>query len=937
MAESVARIKKRPKRHFFDPRLRILQKFHSCLWAQQGLGTMKRIFKQGEITAQLDSCEMDIDRRHQELLELVSSCSESFDNASSMGRNSLNTSTVLVHSPSSLHHQKYSMGEILNSQISLPPLLPILPGRRSSARGGMGKTTLAMAALHHPAIIDKFSARHFISCESANTSVDLVIQIGLHLGLEPSPQLSKIIIVHFKQCGPCLLVLDNFETPWEPSESRGDIEEFLSLLADIPSLALLITMRGAERPSKVKWTRPFLAPLEPLSHSASRQIFVEVADVPGAGEEPALDELLGLSGSLPLAVSLMASIASYEGYSETLSRWQIEHIALLSDGQDKRSNLEKSITLSLSSPRLSSAPHAKNPMSLLSLLPDGITVEVIIAGKVPIPEVHKWQSLLVRTLLAYIDVKGRLKALSPIREYIRRVHPPAAPLSRPLRTYFQDLLELFRSHRELPSSNLAPGLVQYLGNIHELMLQGLLTEEKSTLTEIGYRIIALDRFSATMLKGRSSLFQRIPHLIEISGDVGLRWRYTARCLGEPDLNPLIDDVDASIEGGVRYFMAGNRPAHEAALFYRAAVMHYIFRRSLPKATELIELALSSAQQAGDLDLHLLSLEVEFNATYSVNDPYWILAVAHKAREIAPFPSNYWDYLFTEWEAWGNCFLENLSQALNRCTRLEELLISDGMEGSDSYLELLDLRAVIYFLQSDYIQGRQLHHQIVCRTSPTCSPRFHANSLILGRYPDTPALCLAALSDPKHGMDSLLDTFRWAILYLAFVRKQKDPMATSHALRRLADLHAMLGDEDTALSLFHAALQGGTLMGIYRLRAECMVGIGDIMHRRGDSTQAKEMWTSAQPLFVRSSRMKDAAAVQGRLEQLANSHILTPNQDGSVVQTTDSYLDVVPTFDSKISADGHPSLEKLATLSVPDRAPSSLKIKTTANPETWTDV
>ncbi|KAJ7926689.1 P-loop containing nucleoside triphosphate hydrolase protein, partial [Mycena leptocephala] len=243
--------------------------------------------------------------------------------------------------------------------------------------GGMGKTTLAMAALHHPAIIEKYNLRHFISCESASTCADMVGIIGSHLGLEPSNLLSKRILRHLEQCGPCLIVLDNFETPWEPIEFRGQVEDFLSLLADITSLALLVTMRGAERPGKVKWNRPFLPPLEPLSPSASRQIFVEVADEPGNEEKSALDDLLDLSGSLPLAVSLMANVASVEGYSSTLARWETENTALLSEGHDKRSNLENSITLSLRSPRISSSPDAKNLISLLSLLPDGITPEDI--------------------------------------------------------------------------------------------------------------------------------------------------------------------------------------------------------------------------------------------------------------------------------------------------------------------------------------------------------------------------------------------------------------------------------------------------------------------------------------------------------------------------------------------------------------------------------
>jgi GTPase SAR1 family protein len=105
--------------------------------------------------------------------------------------------------------------------------------------GGMGKTTLATAALHHPVIMQKYPIQHFMSCESTNTSFELVSMLGSHLGLENSRQLSQIIFQHFRQCGPCLLVLDNFETPWEPSHSRGKVEDFLSALTEVSNLALL--------------------------------------------------------------------------------------------------------------------------------------------------------------------------------------------------------------------------------------------------------------------------------------------------------------------------------------------------------------------------------------------------------------------------------------------------------------------------------------------------------------------------------------------------------------------------------------------------------------------------------------------------------------------------------------------------------------------------
>jgi hypothetical protein len=134
----------------------------------------------------------------------------------------------------------------------------------------------------------------------------------------------------------------------------------------------MITTRGAERPAKIKWSRPFLPQLKPPPTVAARDMFVDIADGPSTPqEETALQGLLEVTASVPLAISLMASVASAEGYTAALSRWEAERTVLMSEGFDKRSNLEKSILVSLNSPRLSVTPHARHLLCLLSLLPDG--------------------------------------------------------------------------------------------------------------------------------------------------------------------------------------------------------------------------------------------------------------------------------------------------------------------------------------------------------------------------------------------------------------------------------------------------------------------------------------------------------------------------------------------------------------------------------------
>jgi tetratricopeptide (TPR) repeat protein len=360
-----------------------------------------------------------------------------------------------------------------------------------------------------------------------------------------------------------------------------------------------------------------------------------------------------------------------------------------------------------------------------------------------------------------------------------------------------------------------------------------------------------------------------------------------------------------------------------------------------------------AQQAEDIEYQLECLDVECEIANSCGDPYWILEVVRKARDITGFISMGLKPNWIFHEAWAYYSIGNLSRALEICTQAEKLVTVIGMEDSAHYLDILWSRANVLWRKSEYLEARQLYSKIVEKTSPTCSPQQHAHALcsiaaidLLGMegevatiisslnaaepvyvvfgsprilmsswlaamlklhlgdienaratlleclsksrgvFTDISHFCLAPLADPATRMHGTSDTFRWAVVYLAFVQKTKDAVGTPQALRRLADIHMAMGDEETALYLFHTALEAGTKMDIHRLRAECMVGIGDIKLRRGDLVQAKEMWAASRPLFIRSSRMKDAGLVEKRLEQLThtrqnNSH----SQDGNVESTT----------------------------------------------------
>ncbi|KAJ7935043.1 hypothetical protein B0H13DRAFT_1561046, partial [Mycena leptocephala] len=289
--------------------------------------------------------------------------------------------------------------------------------------GGIGKTALARAVLHHTEIAATYEQlRFFVACDAVATKVELADLIGANLGLKPGQDLSQAVFKHFSGSPPCLLILDNLETVWEPAEFRRDIEEFLALLTSVEQLALIITMRGAERPAKVRWTRPFVQPLKPLAQDAAQKMFIDIAD--GRHEPEEIDQVLSVTDNMPLAINLLAHLVDSEGCSAVLSRWGVEKTSLISEGYDRRDNLNLSISLSLSSPRIRTIPQAQELLSLLSILPDGLSDVELMKCKLPIEDILDCKTALIRTALAYSDQHKRLKALIPIREYVHKIHPP---------------------------------------------------------------------------------------------------------------------------------------------------------------------------------------------------------------------------------------------------------------------------------------------------------------------------------------------------------------------------------------------------------------------------------------------------------------------------------------------------------------------------------
>lgn len=142
--------------------------------------------------------------------------------------------SLLPSKPKIFYGRESELQNIIRSLHEPLPRIAIL------GAGGMGKTSLARVALHHPDIAAKFDHRFFVTCDSVHTSTGIAALLGSHLGLKPGKDLTKPVVRYLSRISSSLLVLDNLETPWVSMESRDSVEEFLSFLADIEQLALIV-------------------------------------------------------------------------------------------------------------------------------------------------------------------------------------------------------------------------------------------------------------------------------------------------------------------------------------------------------------------------------------------------------------------------------------------------------------------------------------------------------------------------------------------------------------------------------------------------------------------------------------------------------------------------------------------------------------------------
>ncbi|KAJ7695892.1 hypothetical protein B0H16DRAFT_1485134, partial [Mycena metata] len=199
---------------------------------------LKKFLRQGELNALLKDCKaklqleleffqiinvrIDTEKmqenahmRHQEVLNIIETLSDSASLTSGVYSSSYassNSISMLPAEPRIFHGRETELADILKLFGENSPRIAIL------GAGGMGKTSLSRAVLHHTSIAVRYNDNgFFVACDGSTTNqVELAGVIGAHLGLKSGKDLTQGVLWHLSSAPPTLLILDNLETPWDP-------------------------------------------------------------------------------------------------------------------------------------------------------------------------------------------------------------------------------------------------------------------------------------------------------------------------------------------------------------------------------------------------------------------------------------------------------------------------------------------------------------------------------------------------------------------------------------------------------------------------------------------------------------------------------------------------------------------------------------------------
>jgi tetratricopeptide (TPR) repeat protein len=647
-----------------------------------------------------------------------------------------------------------------------------------------------------------------------------------------------------------------------------------------------------------------------LDQEAAHRTFIDIADNGHSPEE--VNEVLSLTDNMPLVISLLAHLVDAEGCSAVLSRWAEEKTSLISDGFDKRSNLDLSISLSLSSPRIEYLPHSQDLLSLLSMLPDGLSETELMQSKLPINNILGCKAALIRTALAYNDEHKQLKMLGPIREYMQKMKPPGYHLIHPLLKHFQELLEFYvENHGAQLGSSIVGRISSNLANIQSVLQKGL-QPGHADLKDTIYCMCHLNQISRHIgCKGPIALIAQVHGMLPQLRDPHLEayfitellasWRYypisNHKTLVSDSLKNVeqVDDTDLKCMLALKSFLRAN--IHFSGRFYsRIADYYQIHMQDLSTAIHFSQMVVSLGISSGNTKWQSQGLYDLAKHTWFLGDYSACKVYAHESQKLARISADLFrEALALHFEAICLYTLGDYQQSTPLFDRARVLVELCGVSGGALDRNIMSDQAEVYKLKSEYIEARNIHTGLLQVTPLGQDPYKHAFALL--NIAEIDVLVGAPAQNAQTNIQTARELFHARGLGMEVtyceailadlclregdiqvagsllekcIKSRPQPTIMSYCLERLGDVNRW--------NISHHASSWTILYLVYSLKCKEKLGIhkalqflGDMFHAYEDAETAISLYRVALEGFTAMDIHRSRAECMLRLGDISKGH------------------------------------------------------------------